>query len=314
MTDTTLDFNNSARLLKSKITLRQLLESYGISLNGKHIPCPLHSENTPSFKVYDEDSNTGNFYCYGCKKSGDIISFTIYKEGCSPGQALNKLSKKFHVTLITRENTPDTLVSSLELILGKKKQEPPKEITELVHWQIIAERASQEFDGLEAEIVPYLTKKKLPHIETRSKYDILIVPMRDIDGKLWSFQQIHGDGTKMFLKDSKKKDLMLRLGDHNPGFSFICEGWATAASVYLSTQVTTYVAFSASNIDSVANQLKERYSGMRIVVAGDNDESGRMHHQNAAYPIQYKTDWSDVFINEGQEKVKSLLINPRFRV
>jgi phage/plasmid primase-like uncharacterized protein len=312
--ETTLDFNNSARLLKSKITLRQVIESYGISLTGKHIPCPLHSENTPSFKVYDEDSENGNFYCYGCQKSGDIISFTMFRESCTTGQALSKLSKKFLVNLVTRENTPDTLVTSLELILGKKRQKVPKEIAELVHWQVIAEKASREFDSLGAETVPYLSNKKLPHIETRSKYDILIVPMRDINGKLWSFQQIHSDGTKMFVEDSKKKDLMLRLGQHNPGFAFICEGWATAASVYLSTQVTTYAAFSSSNIDNVATQLKDKYSGIRIVVAGDNDESGRMHHQSAIYPEKYKTDWSDVFINEGEEKVKNLLIHPRFRV
>jgi putative DNA primase/helicase len=283
-------------------------------LRGRHIPCPLHQENTPSFKVYEEDSDSGNFYCYGCQKSGDIISFVVYKEGCSAGQALAKLSKTFHINLITRENTPDTLVSSLELILGKKKHESPKEVTELVHWQVVAEKASREFDTLESEMVPYLIKKKLHHIGTKSKYDILIIPMMDINDKLWAFQQIQADGTKMFLENAKKKDLMMRLGEPNSTFAFICEGWATGASVFISTGITTYVAFSASNLDSVSEQVKNKYPGIRVVVAGDNDESGRMHHQSAVYPSQYKTDWSDVFVNEGSEKVKNLLIHPRFRV
>jgi phage/plasmid primase-like uncharacterized protein len=312
--ETTLDFNNSARLLKSKITLRQVIESYGIKLTGKHIPCPLHQENTPSFKVYEEDSESGNFYCYGCQKSGDIISFTSFKENCTAGQALAKLSKTFHVNLITKESTPDTLVSSLELILGKKKHVVPKEITELVHWQIISEKATKEFDSLGSETVPYLVKKKLHHINTKSKYDILIVPMMDIDEKLWAFQQIQADGTKMFLENAKKKDLMLRLGEPNTTFAFVCEGWATGASVFISTGITTYVAFNASNLDSVSEQVKNKYLGIRIVVAGDNDESGRMHHQNAVYPDKYKTDWSDVFMGEGPEKVKNGLIHPRFRV
>lgn len=312
--ETSLDFNNSARLLKSRITLRQVIESYGIKLTGRHIPCPLHSENTPSFKVYEEDTESGNFYCYGCQKSGDIISFVTFKENCTPGQALFKLSKTFHIDLVTKEDIKDTLVSSLEIILGKKKVITPKEISELVHWQVMSERASKEFESLGAEDVPYLTKKKLHHIETKSKYDILIVPMRDIDEKLWSFQQIQADGVKKFLPDSKKNDLMLRLGPPSSEFSFVCEGWATGASVFISTGVTTYVAFTASNLDSVSEQLKGKYPGIRIVVAGDNDESGRMHHQNAIYPDKYKTDWSDVFMNEGSEKVKNGLIHPRFRV
>jgi len=34
--------------------------------------CPLHNERSPSFYIY-RDSNS--FYCYGCQKGGDVISF-----------------------------------------------------------------------------------------------------------------------------------------------------------------------------------------------------------------------------------------------
>jgi len=307
--ETVLDFNLSARSLKSKVTLRQVIESYGIRIEGRHICCPLHNENTPSFKVYEEDTPEGNFYCYGCQKSGDIISFVAFKENCSAGQALVKIAKNFNIELITKDNMASSLVSNLSLILTKKKKETPKEITEDLNWRILAEKVQKEFASLEQLPVTYLLNKNLPHIETKSKWDILIVPMRDIDGSIWSFQQIHADGTKMFLKDAKKNDLMLRLGPETNEFVFLCEGWATGASVYRSTGRTTYISFTASNLDSVAIQLKNKYPGIKIIVAGDNDESGRRHHQIAIYPEEYKTDWSTIYLRQGPEKVKSLLLN-----
>ena len=34
--------------------------------------CPFHNEKTPSFSVNAEE---GFFYCFGCQKSGDVITF-----------------------------------------------------------------------------------------------------------------------------------------------------------------------------------------------------------------------------------------------
>jgi phage/plasmid primase-like uncharacterized protein len=199
------------------------------------------------------------------------------------------------------------LVTNLGLILGKKKKETPKEIAELVHWQVMAERCAKEFDTMDAEPTEYLKRKKLNHCETRSKFGVLIVPMKDVNDNIWAFQQIQSDGTKMFLPNAKKQDLMLRLGPEDTTKAFIAEGWATAETVHQITGICTYVSFSSNNVDSVAEQLKEKYQGIQLVVAGDNDESGHMHHQKAIYPERYKSDWSDLYLEEGPEKVEILL-------
>jgi hypothetical protein len=49
--------------------------------------CPLHDEDTPSFMV---DPKKGLFYCHGCRKGGDIISYFRHKEGITYAEAKRK--------------------------------------------------------------------------------------------------------------------------------------------------------------------------------------------------------------------------------
>ena len=37
----------------------------------------------------------------------------------------------------------------------------------------------------------------------RDGKDVLLVPLPDLDGKLWSLQRIYLDGNKLFLKDGR---------------------------------------------------------------------------------------------------------------
>lgn len=44
---------------------------YPVDFDSKPVCCcPLHDENTPSMRYYEE---TNSFYCFGCRKGGDII-------------------------------------------------------------------------------------------------------------------------------------------------------------------------------------------------------------------------------------------------
>lgn len=58
--------------------------------------CPFHNEKTPSFGVNEE---RGFFYCFGCKKGGDAITFIKEIESCGYVEALEQLASKAGVTI-----------------------------------------------------------------------------------------------------------------------------------------------------------------------------------------------------------------------
>lgn len=60
--------------IKQNLSLKAVVEF----CTGERIPrggfvyCPYHAEKTPSCKIYPD-----HFYCFGCKRSGDVIQWVI---------------------------------------------------------------------------------------------------------------------------------------------------------------------------------------------------------------------------------------------
>tara|TARA_Y100000748_G_scaffold137066_1_gene114957 strand:+ start:4454 stop:6235 length:1782 start_codon:yes stop_codon:yes gene_type:complete len=58
--------------------------------------CPFHDENTPSFSVNYE---LGVYYCFGCRASGDAITFVREKENLDFAGAVEHLAAKANISL-----------------------------------------------------------------------------------------------------------------------------------------------------------------------------------------------------------------------
>lgn len=69
------------------------LERRGSRLVGL---CPFHNERTPSFNV---NPDRGFFYCFGCKKGGDAVTFIKEIERCGYVEALERLAEKAGIAL-----------------------------------------------------------------------------------------------------------------------------------------------------------------------------------------------------------------------
>jgi DNA primase len=75
--------------------------------------CPFHQEKTPSFSV---SRDRQRFYCFGCEKGGDAISFLCEHDGLSFVESLRTLADKAGIrlpALTERDNKEDYLRSQL---------------------------------------------------------------------------------------------------------------------------------------------------------------------------------------------------------
>src|SRR5256714_14093245 len=66
--------------------------------------CPFHDERTPSFSVSPEK---GTYYCFGCQRGGDAISFVRDTEGVDFVGAIEWLAQRFNVPLEYEEASPE---------------------------------------------------------------------------------------------------------------------------------------------------------------------------------------------------------------
>jgi len=62
--------------------------------------CPFHAEKTPSFNV---DREKGFFYCFGCRKGGDVVTFLREHEKLGYREALEELARRAGVPIELEE-------------------------------------------------------------------------------------------------------------------------------------------------------------------------------------------------------------------
>ncbi len=65
--------------------------------------CPFHPERTPSFNVYQSNQS---FYCFGCGKGGDAISFVRDHLGMPFVDAVRHLARRANITLVEEAMNP----------------------------------------------------------------------------------------------------------------------------------------------------------------------------------------------------------------
>lgn len=306
---------------------RDMSSSFIEALSSNNITFP------PRGIVHDNFTRWGKNNRYWARAIEDGFVFGDYKEGFSNSWfpiSDNKLS-----------------VSELKkrrLLLKIEREKLEKE--RLEGYLDTATQALLEYGDYSSNCSnsQYLKRKQINAFGTKFcpnhsyyKKPCLVIPAYDVDDKLWTLQYVFdekciGNGEnkrdKTFFTGGKKQGNFYALGDVATALQiFVCEGFATAASVHIATGIVSIVAFDAGNIEHVIDALKLKYPDIEIVIAADDDRwkkqnTGRIAAEQAVLkhnvrfipPVfkpelneQKPTDFNDLHVLQGLDEVKKQL-------
>ena len=127
--------------------------------------------------------------------------------------------------------------------------------------------------GMATTAHPYLQKKNIPALCLRQLGDRLLIPLRTVTGEMVNLQQIYPDGTKRFLRGGQLLETFALFGRELPmtGDLYICEGWATAATIAMELRLPVVAAMMAGNLTQVANAIHALRPGLALTIAADDD-------------------------------------------
>lgn len=118
---------------------------------------------------------------------------------------------------------------------------------------------------------PYLLSKCVQPHGLRQIGQVLLVPL-SIAGQLVNIQRIEPDGSKRFLSGGRVKGCCSPIGSIQPGQPlYLCEGWATGATIHESTGAAVACSMNAGNLLPAGELLRQRYPDAVLIVAGDDD-------------------------------------------
>lgn len=121
---------------------------------------------------------------------------------------------------------------------------------------------------------PYLVKKQIEPFSSREYKEMLILPIRDLDEKLWSLQFIKPDGEKILLANGAKKSNFILINNSlDTEETLICEGFATGCTLAKHFPTACVIAaIDAGNLESVALEIVRRYGcRKKLTICADDD-------------------------------------------
>jgi DNA primase len=100
ITAASVDAVKAAADMVEIVSARTQLRRVGARYTGR---CPFHEERTPSFSVNAQDKL---YFCFGCGKGGDLISFVRETEQLEFAEAVEWLAERFGVSVEYEEASP----------------------------------------------------------------------------------------------------------------------------------------------------------------------------------------------------------------
>lgn len=282
------------------------------------------------------------------KASGAFAYRTWANELRQGGQGLVTVAKVHgkdykHETL-PNEELPQTLSFRLSFVKEASKKQHTEEQQEKHHeaarraygfWQNSSALGTSE----------YLTRKGVGSYGLRFRSSeqygqVAVVPIVDASGKLWSYQLLNADGSKVFAKEGRIHGCFHCLAPIVNGQPLgVAESYVTAATCYELTSIPTVCAFACYNLAAVSLAIRQKYPDSAIVLFADNDRhlpknEGLLKAQEACNsienalllapdfegypPSRSASDWNDLlhlkgksFVLKQMDSISKLLTNTK---
>lgn len=105
--------------IKNIITMKDIINKYGIKHKGDMFNCPFHKDKNASAKFY-----RNSFYCFSCNKTGDLIQFVQLLYNLNFQEAMQKINLDFGLGL--DNNTKIDKNKILEIERRRREEELAK--------------------------------------------------------------------------------------------------------------------------------------------------------------------------------------------
>lgn len=167
----------------SILSMKDILNKYGIQIIKYMCHCPFHKDNSPSMRIYDK-----SFYCFSCNRTGDLIEFVKQYFNLNFQEAMEKINFDFNLCLkIKGRLSKKQLLELQNKQKIKKKQEEYKK--QLITKKLI--KASNHYriynkiiDNLKKEITKDNWEEKVETISfLQDKIELLDLYMEDLLNK-----------------------------------------------------------------------------------------------------------------------------------
>ncbi|MCM2131965.1 toprim domain-containing protein [Larsenimonas rhizosphaerae] len=203
---------------------------------------------------------------------GDLVSLYSYLHGCRQGDAARAIDARLGLG-IYRASELYPLVAEIDTRAPTGSAETGQAQRD-ANRAAAAERARKYWStGRNARTNPYVQQKEIPPTGVRQSHKgWLMVPLF-VAGELVNLQWIQPNGKKRFLKGGQVQGAYCLLGTLEPGKRlYVCEGWATGATLHYLTGDCVACALHAGNLLPVARHFRKHLNGsLDLVIAGDDD-------------------------------------------
>lgn len=235
---------------------------------NKHGPCPICG-GTDRFRC-DDKQGKGTWICNQCG-AGDGFELIVKSRGYTHSEVLKEVGAILGLSVDSTVTDEDRQ--------KWKDDEDKRRLQEEMDIRKAQDAASKRAERMwKAKSVdrdcPYLERKQVKNYGCKiNGKGNLLVPLFDIDGKLWNIQEIHADGFKPYLKGARLNGCFYIIGEITQPNQIVCmaEGYATGASIYEATGRTTILSFQSGNTDKVGIAIHSKYPDLQLVYCTDDD-------------------------------------------